>query len=284
MKTYDITHSAEKPLTRKGHLALFRTLFVGRSDAHAISKDGKTMTVRKPLDNGVLRAHLTGKYRVGSYLVGEDNRTSFLVFDIDRRNRALVRKITRRLRKRGVTSYVERSKSKGFHIWVFFAEQIRAKTARKLAHLILQGLKQEKIEIFPKQDVVSEGGLGNCIWLPYFPPDVERERTVFVDGDFQSTPKFWSLLRKIKRVPKKIVVKLAKKVSCADPPKTRSKFSGPRAPQLAPCAQAILLRGVAKDHRNKALFTLAKHLRNAGLTYGEVMDLLNSTNERCRPP
>lgn len=41
---------------------------------------------------------------------------------------------------------------------------------------------------------------------------------------------------------------------------------------------------MAKDHRNVSLFTLAKNLRNAGLTSDHVLDLVTSANERCRPP
>jgi len=68
--------------------------------------------VREPLNNDVLKAHLAGEFRVGSYLIAEDGRTPYLVFDIDEPKRPIVRKIVRRLRNFKITSYVERSKSK----------------------------------------------------------------------------------------------------------------------------------------------------------------------------
>jgi hypothetical protein len=165
-------------------------------------KNGSITAVREPVEDGVLKAHLKGRYRVGSYMVGKDNRTPFLVFDIDKPKRSFVRKITRRLNKRGITPYVERSKSKGFHIWVFFAERIRARIARKLAYSILGDLDQSKIEVLPKQDTVKEGGLGNCIWLPLCKSDISRKRTVFLGENFEPIEKQWALLKSTNKVSK----------------------------------------------------------------------------------
>jgi len=86
-------------------------------------------------------------------------------------------------------------------------------------------------------------------------------------------------------VPKAVIVKLAKKAPNPAPPREKGQSKSPKGPVLlAPCAQAVLLRGVDNGHRNEALFTLAKHLRNPELSHGDVLDLLTSANERCTPP
>jgi hypothetical protein len=266
-------------------LQVFRSLFVAREDAYAIWKGDQPTAVREPLSDHVLTAHLAGEYRAGTYLIQLDGRTPFLVFDIDVQERSLVKRILRRLRKMEVVAYVERSKSKGYHIWVFFDKPLRAAQARAFAKYVLRGLENEKIEIFPKQDYVTEDGVGNCIWLPLCGFDIRSKRTVFLDDDLKSIRKQWRLLRHIKRVPKKRIQRI-----CNDLPPTIKRF--PRLPEskeksglnLPTCAQSILFKGVEDGHRNVALFTLTKHLRNAGIEQDRVEDLVSGANEQCQPP
>ncbi len=279
------THEQEDHIGSK-RLRLFRLLFVARTDAYAISDGERIVAVRKRLSDEVLAAHLAGEYRVGTYLVERNGRTPFLVFDVDSPKRKIVRKILKRLRRMNVSAYVEKSKSRGFHIWVFFDKPLRAAKARAFARLVLRGLEDSKIEIFPKQDKVTGDGLGNCIWLPLFGPYAAKGRTIFVDREFATVEKQWSFVQGIRRVPRRTVInacKHAKRSPIFRFPRTnrRAKSS---APALANCAQSILLKGVEEDHRNTALFTLAKHLRNAGLERSHVEDLVRSANERCNPP
>ena len=267
-------------------LRRFRSLFVAREDAYAIWKGDQIVAVRGPLSDEVLAAHLAGEYRVGTYLIMLDGKTPFLVFDIDEQNRKLVKRILRRLQERSVTAYVERSKSKGFHIWVFVDKPIRAPRARQFAGVVLSGLEKYKIEVFPKQDKVSAEGLGNCIWLPVFLPDVKKERTVFCDDDLEPIQRQWEFLKGIKRVSRKRILRA---IEGLKPSKIQrfprlaksrdgSEFS------LPPCAQTILLKGVEDGHRNIALFTLAKHLRNAEIEQERVEVLVSNANDQCRPP
>jgi hypothetical protein len=190
-------------------LELYRSLFVARRDAHAVRKGDETFTRRNPLNNDVLAAHLAGKYRVGTYLLSPDGFTPFLVIDVDVRNPELVRKILKRLRKRGVSAYVERSKVKGYHVWIFFNKPVLAWRARSFGRLVIKGLESPKIELFPKQDSVRDEGLGNCIFLPLYGRDVTHGRTVFVDRDFQPIQKQLSLLRTVNKVPRKLIIKTA---------------------------------------------------------------------------
>jgi hypothetical protein len=161
-KSHTSTHNDQ---INEKRLQTFRSLFVSRKDAYAQWRGDQPMAIREALGDDQLAAHLAGKYRVGTYLVQLDGRTPFLVFDVDVQRKSLVRRILRRLRNREVTAYVERSKSKGFHIWIFFDEPLPAAEARKFATLVLNGMDPSKIEIFPKQDEVKDRGLGNCIWL-----------------------------------------------------------------------------------------------------------------------
>lgn len=267
-------------------IKLFASLFISLKDAYAVWDKTSPRALKKEFVRSVLKAHLKGQCRVGSYLIQERDKARHLIFDIDRKSRKTVRKIHRHLRKLGIPNYVERSKSKGFHIWVFFESLNDAAIIRRLGHLVLATVGEDGIEIFPKQDRVTAGGLGNCIWLPLFPSDAEKNRTVFLDKQFDPFNDQWAFLCRIKKVSSK---KLRGALAALEANQPIQRF--PRLEEdavqnrrLAPCAQAILLKGVDKGNRNIALFTLAKHLRNTGADRAAAEELVSSANSRCRPP
>ncbi|MGD0921673.1 MAG: primase C-terminal domain-containing protein [Terriglobia bacterium] len=279
-------------------VAAFRSLFVARPDAYVLWRAGNPVAVHRPLDKQVLEGHLAGDGRVGTYLLLRGNLTPFLVFDLDEPNKSLVLKIRKRLKRHRIPAYVERSKSKGFHIWVFFEKPLHAKLARRFASALIADLGNTKIEIFPKQDCVPKEGLGNCIWLPLHSPDVVRRRTVFLDSNFHSIPDQWGFLAEVRRVGERRVRRALETMALEAPansspasnqiqrfPRTK-QFPRLRnhAPKLAPCAQAILLQGADEGNRNVALFTLAKHLRGASLDQAAAGELVRAANMNCRPP
>ncbi len=110
--------STHKNQISGSRLQRFRELFVSRQDAYAVWKGNQPVAVREPLSDKVLAAHLAGECRAGTYLIRLDGKTPSLVFDVDVQKKKLVRRILKRLRKRKAKAYVERSKSKGFHIWI----------------------------------------------------------------------------------------------------------------------------------------------------------------------
>lgn len=255
-------------------LELYRSLFVARKDAYAVMKGDRIFAQRHFLNDDVLAAHLAGEYRVGTYLVRRDGRTPFLVFDIDVPNRKLVRRILRRLRKRGVSAYVERSKSKGFHIWIFFNKPVRAVRARLFGRLIIKGLESPKIEIFPKQDSVAGKGLGNCIWLPLHGRDAAASRTVFVDQDFQPIQKQLSLLRTFNKVPRRLIIKASHELA--------NRLKGNEQSKFSPDFQSGPLQ---EGMRNNALTRLAGAMRRLGASKEVIAKALSEENQkRCKPP
>ncbi|HEV3481070.1 MAG TPA: primase C-terminal domain-containing protein [Candidatus Acidoferrales bacterium] len=256
----------------RGQLRLFRSLFGGRKDAYTRWEKGSAhpVALHSPLDKDVLTAHLKGKHRVGTYLV-VDGRTKFLVLDIDDLSNKLIKKILKRLHQYQVKPYVETSKSRGFHIWVFFDKPLKAAKTRKFAKLVLQGLEDHKIEIFPKQDKVRERGFGNCIFLPLFRPDIKVGRTVFLDEDFMPHRDQWKFLESIRRTSRKLVSKVCRNAE-------------PRTEQRRKPAEAIAGR-IAKGNRNVTLASLAGTMRARGMsTEGVEAALLAENAKRCEPP
>jgi hypothetical protein len=263
------TSTHENRISEK-RLQTFRWLFVAREDAHARRTGDQPVAVREPLSDEVLAAHLAGEYRVGTYLIKPDGKTPFLVIDVDLRKRSLVKRILRRLHKRNVTAYVERSKSKRHHIWIFFDKPLLASKARAFAKIVLREIENRKIEIFPKQDKIRRDGLGNCIFLPLFGADASEGRTVFLDEHFAPIKDQWSFLQTIRRTPKKLIIKACRNAE-------------PESRQLSEPANR-LGEAIKKGTRNKTLTSLAGAMRHQGATEGAMLAaLLQENQERCRP-
>src|ERR1700733_5295996 len=268
----DTSHaSSRKNLISECQLQTFRALFVAREDAHAVLRGNQPVAVREPLSDKVLAAHFAGECRAGTYLIKLDGKTPFLALDVDVQKKKLVKRILKRLRKRKVKAYVERSKSKGFHIWIFFDKPLRAIKPRQYAKLLLRGLDASKIEVFPKQDEVREGGLGNCIWLPLFGRDVSEDRTVFLDRHFAPLDNQWSLLQSIRRTPRKLIIE-----ACRQTEPEAKEFSKSSNSAGEP---------ITEGERNTTLPRLAGAMRHQGASTEAILAaLLKQNRECCRPP
>jgi len=213
------------PMTKEQKIELFRSLFIGREDVYAkhwTSKDGTksgyspvTYTFRGndycPINNKVIQLHLEGKIRIGTYVVFDQIKTKFLVFDLDKKSyiddmRAIV-KVCKSLE---LDPIVEISKSgNGVHIWLFFKTPVNAKDARRLGDLILthamdvaDGIDMQSYDrMFPNQDFVEVGSLGNLIALPLHYKSRIQNKTVFVDiSSLEPYPNQWEVLQNVKKI------------------------------------------------------------------------------------
>ena len=131
----------------------------------------------------------TGRFRVGSYCVSKDQTVIWICTDFDGPGHSWVLedplaaalKCLRAYAAAGLSAYLERSGSgNGWHVWCFFSEPITAGRGRALAHLLVPKdarlvdgqlaapIAGHGIEIFPKQDTISDGGLGHQVWLPFW--------------------------------------------------------------------------------------------------------------------
>ena len=70
------------------------------------------------------------------------------------------------LRAMDIPSWVELSRSKGCHVWVFAEEWVVAKTMRKVLKAVMQLGKIPYDAVYPKQDSL-DGPVGNYMRLPY---------------------------------------------------------------------------------------------------------------------
>ena len=193
-------------------VAFFGALFAARTDVyatrfdnHRTGKSGWVPAVRGgwrkgvrhedrdylPLTPAVLAAHLKGEVHIGLYPLLDGDRCWWLAADFDgpeamfdalmyvKAGRALQVPVALEVSRSGV----------GAHAWVFFTAPVPAEMARRLG----TGLLREAMalrgrmnlasydRLFPSQDLLPAGGVGNLIAAPLFKPARDNGATVFLD-------------------------------------------------------------------------------------------------------
>lgn len=187
------------------------------------------------------------------------------------------------LNRLGVKGWVERSRSKGYHLWVFFTEPVLARFVREgliaACHVVDAPIK----EVNPKQIELTGKGWGNGVRLP-FPAGREKGRNTVVSGSvdmdpetfinaaMQSrvTPEDWKPVRALYRAPA--------------PPPARNVYQYGGG-TMAGLAGAIRRGGprTSKDKphgdRSSTLFNLACAMVRQGYDNNAILRELESADE-----
>ena len=202
-------HAGSPP---KVKVAFFGTLFAARTDIYAVRWEN-TRTGQKgwlpavrggwrkgiphaerdylPLTAEVLSAHLSGQMHIGLYPLLDGDRCCWLAADFDGSAAMLdALNYVKAARALGVPAGLEVSRSgTGAHAWVFFTGPVPAETARRLG----TGLLREAMalrgqmslasydRLFPSQDTLPAGGVGNLMAGPLYGKARRDGATVFLD-------------------------------------------------------------------------------------------------------
>lgn len=67
----------------------------------------------------------------------------------------------------GITGWIERTKSGGYHVWVFADEWVPAFTMRRALQFVCQLVDVPPTEVNPKSETLHPDQLGNYVRLPY---------------------------------------------------------------------------------------------------------------------
>jgi superfamily II DNA or RNA helicase len=240
-KNIETATPVDKEERARKRIALFRSLFRGREDVYAqrwervdglsgyapaALKDWKAINKSRPEDrrkvdqktrkflpvsDAVIGNHLLGKETVGVYPLLPDETCWFLAADFDKKTWEYdSQAFLDTCQKLSVPAALERSRSgKGGHVWIFFDRALPAMTARKLGCLILTRTMERRHQLgldsydrlFPNQDTMPKGGLGNLIALPLQFAPRKAGNSVFIDSDFNPYPDQWLFLSTIRRMP-----------------------------------------------------------------------------------
>ena len=157
---------------------------------------------------------------MGVYPMFLDETCLFLAVDFDKESwQADAGAFVETCRVLDVPVALERSRSgNGARVWFFFAEAVSASAARKLASHILTETMERRPDLgldsydrlFPNQDTLPKGGLGNLIALPLQKSARKRGNSVFLDGLLNPHPDQWAFLSSIQRISRARVESLAR--------------------------------------------------------------------------
>src|SRR5216683_1403137 len=230
------TVTADSPPELK--VSLFRSLFRGRDDVHALRWEGRSgRTGYSPagireweqqasagrgqrrsfhysklfsMSEEVIRDHLLGKQTIGVYPLLQDDTCWFVAVDFDKKSWEVdACAVLKMCQETSVPASLERSRSgNGGHVWIFFASPIQAALARKLASAVLTRTMERRYamgldsydRLFPSQDTMPKGGFGNLIALPLQHGPRENGNSVFVDDQLRAYDDQWTFLSSIKRL------------------------------------------------------------------------------------
>src|SRR5690606_24795049 len=146
-----------------------------------------------PRTDAVVYQHLAGDHTIGIYPLLDDDTCYFLAADFDEAEwRDDAQAFMRSCKELGVPAALEISRSgQGAHVWIFFAQRVAARDARRLGTAIVSHTcartRQLRLtsydRLFPNQDTMPKGGFGNLIALPLQKGPRERGFSVFVDAE-----------------------------------------------------------------------------------------------------
>jgi hypothetical protein len=220
-------------------VALFRSLFRGREDVYPIrweSKSGRTgynpacnnewmsgicekprikctdcpNQAFPPVSDQAVFEHLSGRRTLGVYPLLPDDATWFVVADFDGstwRDDAIAYSTS--CCDLSIPAHTEISRSgEGAHVWIFFDSPIAANQARQLASAAITRARARHRKLafasydrlFPSQDTLAKGGLGNLIALPLQREARNRGASVFVDDRWRPFADQWAFLARVERL------------------------------------------------------------------------------------
>lgn len=272
---------------------LFRECFSGLPHIYGTYDlaSGRSWQVKMPVTDDVVLRHLTGKEPFGVFLL-TGHVTRAVVADFDRDDATAPLDFVVRAEHYGLSAYIEVSKSKGFHAWMFLSPQgVSAAKARAVFRHILGEAGHPDTEVFPKQDSLNDGAgsSGNFINSALFGLSVAKGRTVFLDPKqgLAPFPNQWALLDRIKRATEQELDEIIEMNEIA--------LNDQRAPKnpvilgvfqsasgIQPCARRMLEEGVS-SHQRVSCFRLAVHLRKIGLPFDLVVATLSAWAQKNHP-
>lgn len=273
------------------HLKTFIRLFSGRTDAYGRNN----FCLKEALTEQIYLDHINGVQRIGVYPIFNDKWINWIAVDADKDVMNVINweketfekilAIKKRIDNLNLKTYIERSKSKGYHLFCFFDEPVEAVKARLVFEFALEELGIIA-EIFPKQDTTTEATpFGNYINLPLFGGDVKNGRTVFVNEKNEVIIDNISDIDKIKTTEaiaitaaiflKKLV---RKKIIISETAEERKPYS-----KELPCIEKIK-QGVAKGHRDNACLRLTINLKEKGIPRDDIETLINNWNLKNKEP
>lgn len=271
--------------------AAFHTTFAGRTDAWG-GDEGRA--VWQPLTDKLVKAHLLGSTGIGIYPIhqrtmdDEPLRVRWGCCDIDTGDWREAYRLGYALEGMGMLPWIERSRSKGWHIWVFAEDWVEAWEMRRALKVAYSAIGLPAKEANPKSEHLRPNQLGNYVRLPYkgwFAEGNKPTRQVMMknfdskhDGEVMSFEEFMA-------TPKGVATSTIRKWAAKwhEPKRTvtvnvEELLSDEKLVQLAdrmkPFTRKVWAEGPKNADRSATLQALAYELQKQGFDPQECFQLI----------
>lgn len=214
-------------------------------------RTGKVKSIHKRITPELWSEHLTGTQAIGIVPIRDDSTVVFGAIDIDEYAGEYHAKLAAKIEQLKMPLVPTKSKSGGFHAWVFLSESCPAALVQRKLREMAAALGHGKAEIFPKQTEVlpERGDIGNWINMPYFRGMEGGRYGIRPDGTPMSEIEFVQTAN-IKRITVNELESFGVEAVTA--------FSdGP------PCLQHLATQGFPQGTRNTGLYNLGVYAKKS---------------------
>ena len=227
-------------------IARFAALFQGSTRSHgkwdpSAPKAKQSVTIKNPPADLQYQQHCEGKMGLGVVPINDDAVCVFGAIDIDTHGpnafETTPEAVAAGVAKLNLPLIACRSKSGGTHCYAFYSKPTGAGFVRAQLSSWAAMLGFTTAEIFPKQEKLHTGALGNWINLPYFDGD-SGNRYAVIGGKRSSFEYFLDSAESTKADDAKVDV-------------NSSVFDFTNGP---PCVERIYTERRGEGHRNLSLF------------------------------
>ena len=147
------------------------SLFGGNMTAYGHDlPGGRGEAVRGPVTPQLVQQHLEGSTGIGIYPMWYQDDQWWVKWgccDIDTGDWSEAYGLWVALNAMGFTPYIERSRSKGWHVWVFSDGPVNARAMRRALKVAYAAIDLPAREANPKSEDLRPEQLGNYVRLPY---------------------------------------------------------------------------------------------------------------------
>lgn len=261
----------------------FSHLFAGRLDAHFISKEKNGFAKYTRVTTRTFYRHLQGITEIGTYPVTDYGFAKWGCIDIDEDEKAKADDVSAAWDYYGVPNWIERSRSKGYHVWIFGDIYMPAWIIRNAGLWINYVSGVEAPEVNPKNAAPWRvaNGLVNTVRTPYSGQAAPGRMVVLSSRGRELGASQWSDRAIGNRCGKALLLPLAekweKKTIAERPIEVASYGNGgfkkTRLSAEAQAAAQILAgkRTVQSGERDNQFWTMANYLREREVPYAEAL-------------
>ncbi|MFC1607949.1 hypothetical protein ACFL47_08265 [Candidatus Latescibacterota bacterium] len=283
----------QKKRDSKSKINIYKSVFQGLKEVYGTYDPvtGNHWQVKEKITDNIIYSHLKGDQPYGFYPLN-GKITSVGIVDFDEPDPEKPLAFYSFAKDWGFPAYIERSKSKGHHVWMFFKEMgVEAKKVKRVINWFFKEIDVTPTEIFPKQDEINlKIESGNFINAPLFGKIVFEGKTVFLNPkDMNPYTNQYKVLENIERIKEKQLDELIKAIiedekteNDNSTKNTTPETSKVRGYPLPLCIRQILEKGVTHDQR-VACFRIAVNLKLVGIPQDIAENLLIDWSKNNKP-